>query len=81
MRLHRFVVVWTFLVLVGWVVTAAILIGQEPDCSTSSFICFEPGEIWLITGVFVAGIWLAGLFVVAIVAGLVWWHRKLSQEP
>lgn len=81
MWLRRFVVAWTLLAVVGWLVTVSGF-DPEPDCDQSrEFICFERNEVWLWSGVIVAVPWFAGLFVAALVAGLVWWHRKLSDAP
>ena len=80
MTVRRVLVAWTILAVLGWLLSGTIWAGDEADCNeATSFICFDEQAIWLITGVYAAVIWLAGLFVISIVAGLLWWHRKLSD--
>ena len=85
MRVRRFVVGWTGLLFAGWLFLGVIPATKERECDVSrDWICFDPWAIALVVGAYVAGLWLFGIFVIGVVAGLIRWHRKLTapaQEP
>jgi hypothetical protein len=82
MRLRWVVVGWTGLALVGWLFSRNIWIDREATCDSSrSLFCFEPGDVTLVTGLFAAMIWFAGLLAIVLVAGLILlWKRLVSPD-
>jgi hypothetical protein len=75
---RRFVVGWTVLALIAWLLLAGSW-NDQIGCKAGDVVCFESGDFLLIAAVIVGVPWLFGLFVVGIVVGLVTWHRKLSS--
>ena len=80
MRARRVLAVWTGVVALGWLFVGAGWAENEANCNeATSFICFSRGEVWLMTSVFAACIWIAGLAVIGLVAWLVWLSRRVDH--
>ena len=79
--LLRWVLGWTGLVIIGWIVGAGLWAADEASCDTSSsLICFDTDAIWLWTGLFAAAVWAAGLAVIAVVWIVVWAFRRDTKK-
>ena len=80
MTFRRFVVGWTLLAVVAWLLLAGSW-GDQAGCRDTDFVCLEPEDVGLIAAVTVGIAWFFGLFLVCVVVGLVRWRRKLSSAP
>ena len=80
MTFRRFVIGWTLLAVLAWLILAGSW-GDQAGCRETDFVCLEPRDIGLIAAVAVGFAWFFVLFVVGIVVGLVRWHRRLSSAP
>jgi hypothetical protein len=79
MKRRSVVIAWTALAAAAWVFFAASPAGREEQCTPDDWICIDPEAILLVLSIYVAVGWLVGLLLIAPIAGIVWWHRKLTS--
>jgi len=78
MRPRWYVIGWTGLAIVGWLLSGTVWAGQEARCEESTdLFCFSTREVWGITGAGVGMVWLAGLFVIGAVVVIARVRRRL----
>ena len=80
MRPRWYVIGWTGLAIVGWLLSGTVWAGQEARCEESTdLFCFSTREVWGITGAGVGMVWLAGLFVIGAVVVIALVRRRLRR--
>ena len=71
---QKFVVAWTFVVCVSWIVLAIVLGG---DCSPHDFFCFDSGDLFVLFAPFALAAWIIGL---GLTFGLLWIHNRRRRD-
>lgn len=78
MSLRRFLIGWTALAFIVWLVAVSALESDE-DCSQSpAFVCIDTRKALLGGTLFVGAPWLLGLILAVAIAGIVRWRRQTS---
>ena len=81
MKLRRIFVAWTCVIAVGWFLVWLAVADDSSSCeATRSWICVDSGVVAGAVAVYALGIWLFGVFVVALGVGLArYWRRVMSN--